>query len=713
MGSAWRLGLLARGLAVAAACVAAAAVFWWAGVVPRVRAGDEHWGTYDLSMYFYPKFVYGAQELAAGRLPLWNPYEYCGIPFLGSAQVAVLYPPKNLLFWLLPAPLALEANTILHLALAAATAYLYTRWRGLGPGAGTVAGAVWAFGGTFGGALYHPHRIMTLAWLPLVVLLHERALARRTVAAAALAGAVAALQFFAGHPTYSPPLAVLLAGLTLLAAARDRHTAARTLAAGAAVGAFALAFAAPQLLPLLEMLAESSRETLVGADPWGGAAPLGPTAPLRVLVGVFGNVALGGGAAAGFVLVAVLFVRGQLAWSCLVALALLHAGPFLSPLPVFRLLRADYLLWSPPMPFFVAVLAALGIDRMPWRDARAVALAAALPVGGRLVLAWIGAPLHVAPALTTAAATGIAGARPRVVRLVPAAVAAAVLASALTSPPLPPRLVPYPAHSPAPGLHEEVVRAVGGGRLFAPGLVRRGDQMLARVRVVSGYESSVRPRRLGRLLDAAGLRDHLLGRGPRWDEILTRRPLLDLLGVALLAPAPGVALALPPGPTLSGGRPTFRNPSALGRAFVVHRARRVDDPEAAFAGVVDPGFRPAEEAIVEGPPPPMAPSERVSSARLVVDEPGRVVVEAEAGAPGLLVLADTFFPGWEARVDGARVPVLRVDYAFRGVALSPGGHRVEFAYRPASFGVGVGAAVGAALVAFAAWAAAQARARAA
>jgi hypothetical protein len=66
----------------------------------------------------------------------------------------------------------------------------------------------------------------------------------------------------------------------------------------------------------------------------------------------------------------------------------------------------------------------------------------------------------------------------------------------------------------------------------------------------------------------------------------------------------------------------------------------------------------------------------------------RVVVRADAAEPRVLVLTDSFFPGWRATVDGVEVPILRANYLFRAVVVPAGTHEVVFEYRPASFRAG-------------------------
>ena len=51
-------------------------------------------------------------------------------------------------------------------------------------------------------------------------------------------------------------------------------------------------------------------------------------------------------------------------------------------------------------------------------------------------------------------------------------------------------------------------------------------------------------------------------------------------------------------------------------------------------------------------------------------------------------MSDTFYPGWEATVDGVRVPILRANRAMRGVPTDAGRHDIEMRYRPRTFIVG-------------------------
>jgi hypothetical protein len=76
----------------------------------------------------------------------------------------------------------------------------------------------------------------------------------------------------------------------------------------------------------------------------------------------------------------------------------------------------------------------------------------------------------------------------------------------------------------------------------------------------------------------------------------------------------------------------------------------------------------------------------------------RVDVRVDTEKHALLVLSDTWFPGWRALVNGREQPVVRVNHTLRGVMLQPGGSRVEFVYRPRSFFAGLALSAAAATI---------------
>ena len=112
----------------------------------------------------------------------------------------------------------------------------------------------------------------------------------------------------------------------------------------------------------------------------------------------------------------------------------------------------------------------------------------------------------------------------------------------------------------------------------------------------------------------------------------------------------------------------YRLPGALPRARVVACARFVpsmnDLLRLISAGQIDP----RREVVLQD----------------VVDRSTEVVIEATAPCGGLLLLADTFYPGWEAAVDGHPTRILRANIAHRAVVLSPGTHRVTFRFHSRS-----------------------------
>jgi Bacterial membrane protein YfhO len=156
----------------------------------------------------------------------------------------------------------------------------------------------------------------------------------------------------------------------------------------------------------------------------------------------------------------------------------------------------------------------------------------------------------------------------------------------------------------------------------------------------------------------------------------------------------------------------YRNRAALPRAFVVHEAHAVSNREAAIRFLLSTAIDPSRSAVVEGTLPPaqqafLRPSEGggASDVRIRLYRDDRVELQVRTERPGLLVLTDTYYPGWKATVDGVSVPILATDEAFRSVFVPAGVHDVTFVFRPRTFCTGAAITfLGAlALVGYAVW----------
>jgi membrane protein YfhO len=139
----------------------------------------------------------------------------------------------------------------------------------------------------------------------------------------------------------------------------------------------------------------------------------------------------------------------------------------------------------------------------------------------------------------------------------------------------------------------------------------------------------------------------------------------------------------------------FEVPGALPRSYVVGTARAADG-DAARRVLLDPGFDIRREVVL--PDASFAAGPGFSGTSRVLDmRPDRVRVQVELSEPGVLVLVDTYDPGWKATVDGRPQPLLRANVAFRGVRVPAGSHVVEQVYRPGTVVYGLWTSAAAAL----------------
>ena len=135
-----------------------------------------------------------------------------------------------------------------------------------------------------------------------------------------------------------------------------------------------------------------------------------------------------------------------------------------------------------------------------------------------------------------------------------------------------------------------------------------------------------------------------------------------------------------------------QNPTALPRAYVVPRAEVVEDDDSATVLSQFRSSDPRTSVLMDHDPLSGLPSERrqrFTPAHWISQDPDRPVLEVTTEAPGLLVVADTWMPGWSALVDGQPASILRGNHAQRVIPLKqPGRHSVLLRYRPPGLAAG-------------------------
>ena len=234
---------------------------------PKVVFGVETFFYKDYGAFAYPLAFYHREAFWQGQMPLWNPYNYCGMPFLAQWNTLTLY-PLSLFYLIFPLSWSLGVFNLAHLFWAGLGMYfLAHRWTG-NRLAASVAGMVYAFNGLSWDALMWSNNIAALGWMPWVVLSVERAWregGRRNLALAALVGA---MQMLSGAPEVIIltwfALGMLWVTEWLGAEASRGHMTWRFLSViGLAVG-----LAAAQLLPFVDLLLHSQRDTSFGGSEW-------------------------------------------------------------------------------------------------------------------------------------------------------------------------------------------------------------------------------------------------------------------------------------------------------------------------------------------------------------------------------------------------------------------------------------------------------------
>jgi hypothetical protein len=132
----------------------------------------------------------------------------------------------------------------------------------------------------------------------------------------------------------------------------------------------------------------------------------------------------------------------------------------------------------------------------------------------------------------------------------------------------------------------------------------------------------------------------------------------------------------------------YRLDRTVSRVYFAGNVVVEDGIDNALLRMTRPDFDPFNTVIVDRAPASAVAAPRNAKAVIRRYENQAVDIDAASDAPAMLVLADSFDPGWRVYVDGKEDKIFRANAFFRAISLSAGKHRVEFRYEPWSFTVG-------------------------
>jgi hypothetical protein len=241
----------------------------------------------DIEGYHYPLLSYTHKSLWSGRIPLWDPWIYCGIPFAGNIQAGLFYPPNWLLYIanarmpdhlrnpgnLDPGPTlpvgmrftSVEILAFLHVWLLFLFTYLWLRERSQHWLPPVLGGMVAALGGYMLSQMNHLGVVCGYAWMPFALWGIEQANRRRDWRSLWKVALGSAMCLFAGYP---PTWAAFWVITVLYAATLPWRLRLVPLTLGAL--AFSIAVGAVQLLPSIEATRLKTPEVAFGSElPFG------------------------------------------------------------------------------------------------------------------------------------------------------------------------------------------------------------------------------------------------------------------------------------------------------------------------------------------------------------------------------------------------------------------------------------------------------------
>ncbi|MFZ0545452.1 MAG: glycosyltransferase family 39 protein, partial [Candidatus Promineifilaceae bacterium] len=698
----------------------------WGLFFLTILLGWQRLPTSDFTEQFHTFAAFQAGEMLHGRLPLWSPRSFAGVPFVADPQAAVFYLPRWLTIFL-SAPwgfslYALELEALLHVWLAGAFAYALaydiTRRREAG-----LLGAV-AFG--LGGYLISYPLLQlsvleTITWLPLMLFLLRRATGSgqqdgraRPVPFLIATGLVWALSATAGHPQTLLHVSYTLLAYYLFLTIRARWPWQRILLFGAVIAFAGIGAAAAYWLPIIRYLPLSIRAEADYAFVATGLPMLDYLQTLAPSTLSLWSPEYLGIAAVMLAVLAWLLRRVKreqtaeiLFWSVLILVAcwvaLGDAGILFQlvyyVLPGFSLFRQQERLLGVAA-LGGAMLAAQGLSlwlilqaeqqkqllkKLLWIFATLFGLLLVILVATRSK-PQPGWPAIFIRQTVLAAFTFLLLWRVRQGRRLTALLILLLVGDLF--------VVSQSAEVRADGPPNTYWQQPAWLEPFqesyqetAPARVDTRGVFVANIGELYGWEdiggiSPIKPQVLAEIETLLKVR--------KWQllnvtHVISDEPL-DLEGLTPLM-------------TFQGGLSVdrekegfiYRFDDALPRAWMVYETAVAADDAMALAAVGDPNVDLSRQVVLAPGSTPAETTSPESEAAVTINapQPGQLTISLDTETAGYLVVSEWNYPGWRAWIDGEPTPIQQADLALQAIPVPAGAHHIEFRFRPPEVPIGI------------------------
>ncbi|VAW31907.1 hypothetical protein MNBD_CHLOROFLEXI01-3433 [hydrothermal vent metagenome] len=659
----------------------------------------------DLAEVFYPPRYYFAQNLEAGQFSLWNPHIYAGYPQFADPQAATFYPIALLFARFAGASYSMDSialNIGLHYFLVGAFTFLFFRHIMRSNLAALLGALVFEFGGYL--TFYPPLQLSELevvAWLPLTLLLITLSLQRRNWLLLAVAGVTMGQVFLAGRPQSYLTIGLITIAWLIYTAHQEKYLWFQIGARIVALTGFALGISAAQWLPTLQLTRLSTRSVLIYDFVAEGGFPFAELTGFFVPQ-MLGTQNLYMGLLTLLLAGVAIYKRKGLFWVGILLVSLI--GSVGDNLILFDSLYLIERLGFPGylrnverlafgITFSLAALSGYGLCLLQ-KEAKQLLRFMAISVGGifsvTLLMAWFWSftrlPTESLDPILAVETISFAGMMLLValgalwlLRDQPKIAAVAFVVIAVLD-----------------------VMSINQGRFFVAESFLPGNDIERAAAAPAGPDTFYRvafdqtsSQDFGSLagVDSPGgmpplmLKDYERLRGVLTDEY--RRNILLNVGMVVTT-----GEYTDPAFELVAQQDNFNYYRFLHfkpRAYLVEEVIEVADAVEAAERLAAPDFDYWNTALVVGESglgqgSVLLPTENV----LVVGRTANsITIQATTEEPRLLVLSDTFYPGWQAEIDNVSTEILQTNVALRGVVVPSGNHTITMQFRPLTFYLGV------------------------